>query len=275
MQTKKEQKRIGQEKLQRIIEMCRAIENRTVDPFILEVDNIIQVVKEYFPNWEEAKELNLDSEAIYHLASVIKLQSEWVKHCSTSLYADPFILEEKILKANKIELLSLFLRVWHPIIELEQLSMRSMVSATQYWNGLVPINERWLDSDVQEFTFGTMSREELLKQRILRNQLFSDELKNYWKELKEKAEEKGRNGKILYWDFIGSSTYEKTVNRAFVTSFLITYGYATLEIHPLEEIILIKPFKKPKRDLLTQQSISIPISVTYENWKKWKRGELD
>ena len=275
MQTKKEQKRIGQEKLQRIIEMCMAIENRTVDPFLLEVDNIIQVVKEYFPNWEEAKELNLDSEAIYHLASVIKLQSEWVKHCSTSLYADPFLLEEKILKANKIELLSLFLRVWHPIVELEQLSMKSIVSATQYWNGLVPINERWLDSDVQEFTFGTMSREELLKQRILRNQLFSDELKNYWKELKEKAEEKGRNGKILYWDFIGSSTYEKTVNRAFVTSFLITYGYATLEIHPLEEIILIKPFKKPKRDLLTQQSISIPISVTYENWKKWKRGELD
>lgn len=275
MQTKKEQKRIGQEKLQRIIEMCMAIENRTVDPFLLEVDNIIQVVKEYFPNWEEAKELNLDSEAIYHLASVIKLQSEWVKHCSTSLYADPFLLEEKILKANKIELLSLFLRVWHPIVELEQLSMKSMVSATRYWNGLVPINERWLDSDVQEFTFGTMSREELLKQRILRNQFFSDELKNYWKELKEKAEEKGRNGKILYWDFIGSSTYEKTVNRAFVTSFLITYGYATLEIHPLEEIILIKPFKKPKKDLLTQQSISIPISVTYENWKKWKRGELD
>jgi hypothetical protein len=275
MQTKKEQKRIGQEKLQRIIEMCMAIENRTIDPFLLEVDSIIQVVKEYFPNWEEAKELNLDSEAIYHLASVIKLQSEWVKHCSTSLYADPFLLEEKILKANKIELLSLFLRVWHPIVELEQLSMKSIVSATRYWNGLVPINERWLDSDVQEFTFGTMSREELLKQRILRNQLFSDELKNYWKELKEKAEEKGRNGKILYWDFIGSSTYEKTVNRAFVTSFLITYGYATLEIHPLEEIILIKPFKKPKRDLLTQQSISIPISVTYENWKKWKRGELD
>lgn len=275
MQTRKEQKRIGREKLQRIIEMCTAIENRTVDPFLLEVDSIIQIVKEYFPNWKEAKELNLDSEAIYHLASVIKLQSEWVKHCSTSLYADPFLLEEKILKANKVELLSLFLRVWHPIVEFEQLSMNSIISAMRYWNGLVPIKERWLDPGVQEIAFGTMSREELLKQRILRNQFFSDELKSYWKELKEKAEEKGRDGKILYWDFIGSSTYEETVKRAFVTSFLITYGYATLEIHPLEEIILIKPFKKPKRDMLTQQSISIPISVTYENWNKWKRGELD
>ena len=275
MQTKKEQKRIGREKLQRIIEMCTAIENRTTDPFLLEVDSIIQVVREHFPNWEQAKELNLDSEAIYHLASVIKLQSEWVKHCSTSLYTDPFLLEEKILKANKIELLSSFLKVWHPIIELEHLSMNSIVSAMRYWNGLVPIKERWLDSDLQEIAFGTMSREELVKQRILRNQLFSDELKSYWKELKEKAEKKERNGKILYWDFIGSNTYEETVKRAFVTSFLITYGYATLEIHPLEEIILIKPFKKSKRDMLTQQSISIPISITYEKWKKWKRGELD
>ncbi|TRO48471.1 hypothetical protein E2P60_00955, partial [Candidatus Bathyarchaeota archaeon] len=85
MQSKKEQKRFGKEKLQRIIEMCIAIENRSVDPFLLDIDSIIKVVKEYFPQWEEADELTLDSEAIHHLASVIKLQSEWVKHCSTSL----------------------------------------------------------------------------------------------------------------------------------------------------------------------------------------------
>ena len=85
---------------------------------------------------------------------------------------------------------------------------------------------------------------------------------------------KGGNGKILYWDFIGADTYEDTVERAFLTSFLITYGYATLEIHPLEEEIFIKPFEKPNIQILTQQSISIPIAVTYENWQKWKRGEL-
>jgi hypothetical protein len=65
------------------------------------------------------------------------------------------------------------------------------------------------------------------------------------------------------------------VERAFLTSFLISYGYATLEIRPLEELIFIKPFEKPNTKILTQQSISIPISVTHENWQKWKRGELD
>ena len=48
MQSKKEQKKLGREKLQRIIEMCMAIENHAVDPFMLDVDNILAIVKEYF-----------------------------------------------------------------------------------------------------------------------------------------------------------------------------------------------------------------------------------
>ena len=275
MQSKKEQKKFGREKLQRIIEMCSAIENRTVDPFLLDVDSVIKVVQEYFPQWEETDELNLDSEAIHHLASVIKLQSEWVKHCSTSLYTDPFLLEEKITHTNKEEMLSVFLKAWHPLVEMEQLSMNSLAAAMRYWEGLVPIKERWPVLDVQEVGIGTTSRDELVKQRVLGDKMFSDELEGYRRELKDVVKEKGADGKILYWDFIGAGTYEETVERAFLASFLISYGYATLEIHPLEELIFIKPFEKPNMDILTKQSISIPISVTYENWQKWKRGELD
>jgi len=261
--------------LQRIIEMCIAIENRSVDPFLLDIDSIIKVVKEYFPQWEEADELNLDSEAIHHLASVIKLQSEWVKHCSTSLYTDPFLLEEKIAQTSKEEMLNIFLKAWHPLIELEQLSMNSLAAALRYWDDLLPIKERWPDVNVEEVAMGTTSRDEMVRQRILGNQFFSEELESYWQELKEKVEEEGVNGKILYWDFIGTDTYEETVERAFLTSFLLSYGYATLEIYPLEEEIFIKPFETPNTDILTQQSISFPIAVTYENWQKWKKGELN
>jgi len=114
-----------------------------------------------------------------------------------------------------------------------------------------------------------------VKQRVLGDEVFSEELESYWRELKERVEEKGRDGKILYWDFVGADTYEDTVGRAFLTSFLITYGYATLEIHPLEEEIFIKPFEKPNTNILMQQAISIPIAITHENWQKWKRGELN
>lgn len=273
MKAEKERKNVGREKLKRIIEMCMAIENNAVDPFLLDVDAIIRVIKEYFPQWEQADELNLDAETLHHLASVIKIQSEWVKHRSTSLYTDPFLLEEKITQASKEEMIRVFLEAWHPLIELEQLSLQSLAEASRYWETLLPLKERWPEIAVPEVAREIIGRDELIRQRILGDRVFSEELECYWQELKEK--ERTHEGKIPYWNFIGAETYEKTVQRAFLASFLITYGYATLEIYPLEEEVFIKSFEKPLTKIGTQQSISIPIAVTYENWQKWKRGELD
>jgi hypothetical protein len=275
VESKTAQKKSGTEKLQRIIEMCIAIENHTVDPFLLNVDDVIKVVQEYFPRWNKPEEFNLDSEVISHLASVIKLQSEWVKHRSTSLYTDPFLLEEKITQATKDEMVDVFLGAWHPVVELEQLSLHSIAEALRYWERLLPLKERWPELMVPEVAIGTTSRDELLRQHILGDKVFSDEIESFWRELKEKVKENGTDGKMRYWDFIGADTYEKTVERAFLASFLITYGYATLEIIPLEEEVFIKPFAKPNTQIQTQQSVSIPIAVTYDDWQKWKRGELD
>ncbi|MEM4701737.1 MAG: hypothetical protein QXZ51_06300, partial [Candidatus Bathyarchaeia archaeon] len=94
MQSKREHVKIGRERLQRVIEMCKAVEERSLDPFLVDVNEIIRVVREFFPEWEQPEDLCLDAEAINRLASVIRLQSEWVKHRSTSLYTDPFLLEE-------------------------------------------------------------------------------------------------------------------------------------------------------------------------------------
>jgi hypothetical protein len=271
MLSQKEHRKLGREKLQRIIEMCSNIEAHAVDPFSLDVDDIIRMVREYFPNWEQPEDFNLDSETIHHLASVIKLQSEWVKHRSTSLYTDPFLLEEKITQASEEEMVNVFLRAWHPLVELEQISIHSLATAMRYWESLVPLKERWTQLSVPEVAVGTATRDELIRQRILVDKAFSTELEFLWQELKKKV--RAPDGKILYWDFVGAETYEATVQRAFLASFLITYGYATLEIYPLEEEIFIKPFETPVVQIAAQQSVSVPIAVTFENWQKWKRGE--
>jgi hypothetical protein len=274
VQTVKDEK-TGREKLQRVIEMCLAVEAHAVDPFLLEVDDVIKVVKEYFPNWEKPEDLNLDAETIHHLASVVKLQSEWVKHRSTSLYSDPFLLEEKITQTPKEAMLGVFLQAWDPIVEMEQISLHSLKEALRYWESLVPLSKRWKELAAIEVGTGTATRDELIKQRVLSDKVFSEELEAFWLELKENVAKKGVEQKLLYWDFVGADTYEETVQRAFLTSFLITYGYATLEIYPLEEQTFIKPFEKPLAIIGTQQSVSIPIAVSHESWQKWKRGELD
>ncbi len=269
------QRRRGREKLQTIIEMCKSVEERSLDPFQIDVDEILDIVRKYFPEWELPEDLCLDAETIHRLASVIKLQSEWVKHRSTSLYTDPFLLEDKLTRISKLDLVEIFLRTWHPIVELEQITPHSLEEAIKYWKNLPPLNERWGDSPPAEIEAGPTTREELIKQGILGDKEFSKELENFWEKMKKEVTEKGEDGKMRYWDFIGSETYEETVQKAFMTSFLVTYGYATLEIHPLEEEIFIKPYEKTLTEIREKQLISIPIAVTMEDWIKWQRGELN
>ncbi len=273
MQTLKYDKKIGKEKLERIIEMCLAIENHTAEPFALNIDEILGVVKEYFPNWQNPEELKLDAEALHHLASVIKIQSEWVKQRSSSLYTDPFLLEEKILRTSRQSMVDIFLSVWSPLVEFEKLSLYSLAQGLLYWEALAPIGDRWREIDVSKVAIGSVSRDELVKQRVLSEREFSEELETYWQELKTKTAEKGSDGKIAYWDFIGAATFEKTVQRAFLTSFLVTYGYATLEIDRLEETVFIVPFEAPRKQALTKQATSVPIAVSVADWQKWRRGE--
>ncbi len=272
MLPEKEQKKLGREKLQRIIETCKSIEGRSLDPFLVDVKDNIDTVKKYFPEWKIPEDLCLDAETIHQLASVIKLQSEWVKHRSTTLYADPFLLDEKIRRLEKVDIVRTFVKVWHPIVELEQVSIQSLAEALRYWESLVPLNERWNEMAPTEIGSGTATREELVNQRILRDKTFSQELDNFWQELKNEVAKKGENGKIRYQSFVYAETYKETVNRAFMTSFLVTYGYATLEIHPLEEEMFIVPYEKPVIRTGNKQLVSIPIALTAEDWEKWKKG---
>ena len=272
MPSKRRIKQLGSERLQRIIDSCKSVEERGLDPFVVDVDDIIAVVRKYFPEWELPEELCLDAEAIHRLASVIKLQSDWVKHQSTSLYTDPFLLEDKIRRLNKKELANLFLRTWHPIVELEQISPHSLAEAIKYWENLLPMSERWQRSSPLEREIGSATREDMIAQRILTDKAFSQELENFWEELKRRV---GVEGRIRYWDFVGADTYPETIRRAFLTSFLVTYGYATLEVYRLEDEIFIKPFKKPLSMQGEEQLISIPVSVSFEEWMRWKKGEQD
>jgi len=269
---KAKKKKLGKEHLQRIIDFCKSVEERGLDPFLVDVNDVIAIVKEFFPEWNSLDELSLDAEAINRLASVIRLQSDWVRHRSTSLYTDPFVLENKLRELSRASLARLFLHAWHPIVEMEQISPHSLSEAIKYWQGLLPLNERWTKTSFVKTELGAASREELIKQRIMAEKAFTEELETLWLELRQKV---GEDEKIPYWDFVGADTYEETVRRAYMTSFLVTYGYATFEVHRLEEEIFIIPFSKPRSLLGKKQVVSIPISVSVEEWRRWKESKRD
>jgi hypothetical protein len=270
LSSKKQIKKKGEEHLHRIIDMCKSVEERGLDPFAVDVEDLIAVVRDLFPEWESIDEYSLDSEAVNRLASVVKLQSDWIKHRSTSLYTDPFLIEEKLRKLSRETLARLFLNAWRPIIEMEQISPYSLIEAIKYWQALLPLDERWAKTDALKTELGSTTRNALIAQRILAEQAFAEELETFWQELKQKA---GSKEKILYWDFVGADTYEETSKRAYMTSFLVTYGYATLEIHRLEEETFLVPFSEPRSLVGKKQVISVPVSVSYEEWKQWKNSK--
>jgi len=270
--SKRQKKKLGEEHLQRIIDLCRSVEERGLDPFLLDVNDIIRMIREYFPEWESMEELSLDAETINRLASVIKLQGDWVRHRSTSLYTDPFLIEEKLRKLSRESLACLFLKVWHPIVEMEQISPHSLSEAIKYWQDLLPLHERWVKTKFMKTELGVTSREEMIKQQIMAEKAFTEELEALWWELRQRV---GEKEKTPYWDFVGASTYKETVKRAYMMSFLVTYGYATFEVHPLEEEIFLIPFSKPRSLLGKKRVVSVPVSVSMEEWRRWREGKRD
>ena len=264
--------REARDELRRIIELCKSVEAKSLDPYVVDVEDLIKVIREYFPSWRNIEDLCLDTEALSHIASIVKMQSDWVKHRATTLYRDPFLIEEKIRSLPMEELAEIFLGSWRPIVELEQLTIGSLRGALKYWSDLLPLSERWRKTGYVKSEPQMVTREEMIKEGVLSGEAFTAELEKMWRELKEAA---SKRGKIRYWDFIGSDTYEETVRRAYLTSFLVTYGYARLEIHHLEEEIFILPNDKPSPKEENIESISFPIPISFEEWKRWKekRGE--
>jgi len=272
LSSKRQKKKLGTEHLQRIIDLCRSVEERGLDPFLVNINDVLTIVREYFPEWESLDEFSLDAEAVNRLASVIKLQSDWVWHRSTSLYTDPFLIEEKLRKLSRESLARLFLNVWHPIVELEQISSHSLIEAVKYWQSLLPFDERWTKTEAMRTELGATTREELITQRIMAEKAFTEELEALWSELRQRV---GESEKIPYWDFVGAESYEETSKRAYMTSFLVTYGYATLEVRRLEEEIFIIPFNKPRSLVGKKQVVSVPVSISFEEWQRWRGNKRD
>jgi len=265
-------KKLSGDRIQRVIELCKTVDERGVDPFSLDIDEIIATLQQYFPDWDSPEEMAIDAEAVQCLASVIENQGNWVKYRSTSLYTDPFLLEDKIHRLEKEDLIRVFIKVWTPVIEMEQLSISYLSQAMKYWDSLVPIDKRWQNDDPIKVGTGTITREELVRQKIFAEKTFMEDLVASWDQLKHMV---GKKKKILYWDFIGCNTFNETLDRAYMTSFLVTYGYATLEIHPLDEEVFIIPFTEPRLEIVDKHLVSVPISIRFDEWIKWKEGKIN
>jgi len=249
----------------RIIDLCESVSKRGVDPFDVEVKEFFERLRAILPKLRDWDELHLDIEAVLGLANVIFHQGEWIKHKSSLLYFDPLLIMWKLHSLSPKELAEVLSGSWHPILDMECLTPHGIKEAMDYWTNLPSFGER-ARLDATEVLTEEVALQELARLGILSEEEFVATLERAWGELNERAD--GRE--ISYWDFIAARTFEETVGRAWLVSFLVSYGYATLEVKPLEEEILLKPLPKPMK-LERVTTFSVPIAISRSEWQRRRR----
>jgi hypothetical protein len=252
------------ELLLRVIDLCESVRRNELDPFEVQVGEFLRRLRELLPRLRDLQDLYLDLQALVGLTEVILRQGEWIKHRSSLLYLDPLLISLKVQVMSPRELAEILVEAWHPTVELEVLSLPALSEAREYWTNLPPLEERRRELGEGGEGVGELPLEELQRMGILRREEFEKLLTELWEELKRSAGEKG----ISYWRFISAPTFEETVRRAWLVSFLVSYGYAGMELKPLEDDLLLFPYSSPQR---REESMSVPISLSEEKWRE-KRG---
>ena len=245
-----------------IVKTCEAIEDRKFNPFLLDVKYALNTLRKYFPHWRELEDHCLDALALNRLSRVLRLQGSQLRFQSSSLYADPAFLEEKLKALSVKRLAEILVESWHPIAELEQITEPSVREAIAYWNVLAPIEERW-----RRFEVGAsapprfLESEDLDKIGVQAIETFEETLSKLLTQLKEKSSV----GAVDYQDFICGEDFLQTVERAVQVSFLVTYGYA--RIVRSDGSMQLLPNEERK---LERHPVSFPVSITREVWSKWR-----
>lgn len=244
--------------------MCQVVTRRGADPFEVNVRRSLETLTKYLPGWKLLDELLLDAEALSQLAAIVQLQEQWVRHQASSLYLDPLVTELKIRMASPQELAQAFIKSWHPIVWLDQISRSRLIDAVNYWNRLMPFDQRVKERFGEPIATGRLSVEDLVALEILSPEEFETRLQRLWRELLGK-------GRVDYWAFIYTEDFQESVLRAYLTSFLVTEGYAVLEAEPLEERLFLTAL--PERSLLSQERLpkSVPVAISFEDWRA-RRG---
>jgi hypothetical protein len=255
--TEKVRRSAGKKELEELIETCIAIENRRFNPFLLDISEALSIIRRQSSHLRTLDDHLLDMRAITSVARVVGLQSANLRFQSSSLFVDPGMVKHKLDMLSREQLAEFLLLSWHPIVELEQLTLDSTKEAKGYWDKMLSFFDRRKRLQLGPFaTPHPTDLEELAGQRIVEEKAYTRKMQDLWKELKETANKE----KVDYWKFVQRPDFAQTIARAQLVSFLVSYGYANLQ--KTSKGMFLVPNESPGH--LEGSPLSLPIPITKE-----------
>ena len=237
-----------------MIELCRDVESSSANPFDVDIREKILILKQRLPELKLLDELLVDAEAMLELSQIVKLQDEWLKTRASSLYIDPLLIQLKVKLLAKEVLSEAFVKSWHPIAQVDQLSPRGLERAFVYWRDLVPISERFKDQfGTYGIRPGLVDYSDLVSMGVFTREQFETSLTQLYNELLEQS----KGEWVDYRQFIGDDAFETKVRRAYLLAFLISEGRVMLKTEPLSGKIWTTALTERAKGLPKSMAISI------------------
>ncbi|MDG6909249.1 MAG: hypothetical protein JRN08_02670 [Nitrososphaerota archaeon] len=237
-----------------MIELCRDVETSSANPFDVDIKEKLLILKERLPELKLLDELLVDSEAMLELSRIVKLQDQFLKQRASALYIDPLLIQLKLKLLPKEALSEAFVKSWHPVAQVDQLSPRGLEKAFVYWRELTPISERFKDQfGSYGIRPGVVDYSDLLSLGVFTKEQFESSLAQLHNELLERSS----GDWVDYRDFIGDESFEVKVRRAYLLAFLISEGRALLRTEPLTGKIWTRALTEKVKGVPKSVAISI------------------
>ncbi len=159
------------------------------------------------------------------IVATVRLQCRWLRYEADELYVDSDIARDKIRSLPTRTLNTLFIKSFHPLVELEAVTEGAMRMGKAHWDEL-PSAGRREEAPLDRFlSFGADSD---AARQVVREIPFEHMLDALAAELAARGDQPG----ISYKDFItrsGRAEFPEMVSRSYLVSFLVSQGRLELE----------------------------------------------
>uniref|UniRef100_A0A7C5Y942 Uncharacterized protein n=1 Tax=Caldiarchaeum subterraneum TaxID=311458 RepID=A0A7C5Y942_CALS0 len=243
--------RVAKEELERLIGLCETIVKTGTDPYNIDVKALLSKLRSILEKARNTEILVLDAETLYRVALIVALQHRWLKDRAASLFVDSQIIGLKILSADKKQLAAALVGSWRPIVSSEQLTVYMFAKGLEHFHSL-PTKQIRTSTAAELLELPEFKG---LPNEFQQREVVDENIRNIHREMLAMSRD---SGKIDYVAFISKDGPEKIFERAYLTAFVVSEGYAEISKNPITGEIVIIPYVR-KRNRKEVSSLAITV----------------